>query len=231
MYLSRIREALPRVRDNIARAAVRAGGREEDVTIVAVTKGHPRDAVDAALAVGLRDIGENRVHELEARVTAVSREAAIWHMIGHLQRNKVPRAVGLFDLLHSLDSLRLAERLSREAVERDLTLRVLVQVKTSGEEAKSGFSALEAPDALGRMLALPGLRVCGVMAMAPLTQDEHVLRSSFRRAREIFEQARHQAGFEPCHLSMGMTNDYEIAVEEGSTMVRLGTALLGERAG
>lgn len=229
MYLSRIREALPVVRETLERAAERVGRRGQEVVIVAVTKGHPRAAVEAALSAGLRDIGENRVQELEARVAEVGRTAATWHMIGHLQRNKVARAVGKFDLLHSLDSQRLAESLAAEAVERGLTLPVLVQVNTSGEETKSGFTADEASDAIGRVLGLPGLSVCGIMTMAPLTQDERVLRAAFQEARKIFEDARGLARFEPRHLSMGMTNDYAIAVEEGSTMVRLGTALFGER--
>lgn len=229
MYLSRIRETLPRVKDAMACAAERVGRRGDEVVIVAVTKAHPLEAVEAALAAGLRELGENRVKELEARVAALGRGAATWHMIGHLQRNKVARAVELFDLLHSLDSLRLAERLSREATARGLRVPVLVQVNTSGEETKGGFPAAEALDAIGRMAELPGIAMRGVMTMAPLTEDERVLRATFRRAREIFEAASRVPGFEARHLSMGMTNDYVIAVEEGSTMVRLGTALFGER--
>lgn len=229
MYLSRIGERLPRVRDAIARAAEQAGRRGDEVVIVAVTKAHPLEALEAALAAGLRDLGENRVQELEARVAALGREAATWHMVGHLQRNKAARAIALFDLLHSLDSLRLAERLSREATARGLRVPVLVQVNTSGEATKGGFTAVEALDAIGRMVELGGIALRGVMTMAPLTEDERVLRATFRRAREIFEEASGIPGFEACHLSMGMTSDYVIAVQEGSTMVRLGTALFGER--
>lgn len=217
------------VRERIEQARARAG-RSEPVTLVAVTKTHPASAVLAARGAGVADVGENRVPELEEKVAEVGRGAVRWHLIGHLQRNKVRRALPLFDLLHSLDSHRLAEVVSEESVRAGAVTRVLVQVNASGEEAKGGFSAEEAVDAVGRICELPGLRVEGLMTMAPFTDDQAVLRGTFRTTRRVWEEAARQvAGFHPVHLSMGMSNDFEIAVEEGSTLVRVGTVLFGER--
>ena len=229
MERARLEQAWGRVAERIERALRRAGRRDE-VAVVVVTKGHPPAAVEAALALGLRRCGESRVQELEEKVRAVGRERAEWHFIGHLQRNKVRRALPLFDLIQSIDSLRLAEELSREAVRAGREVKGLVQVNTSGEPTKGGFAPAETLDAVGRIVTLPGLRIQGLMTIAPLTEDEAVLRRTFRAARELFEAcARAIAGFEPRHLSMGMSNDFEVAVEEGSTMLRLGTVLLGER--
>lgn len=231
MDIERIRGNLRRIEDRIAGALERAG-RSDEVAIVAVTKTHGPEVVEAAIAAGLTRFGENRVQELEAKVEAVGRDRGEWHLIGHLQRNKVRRALPLFDLVQSIDSQRLAVELSREAERADLIVEGLVQVNTSGEESKYGFSAEEAVDAVGRIVELPRLRILGLMTMAPFTDDRAVLSRTFSRARELFERcAREIPGFEARHLSMGMSNDFEIAVEEGSTMVRLGTILFGEREG
>ncbi|MDB4949276.1 MAG: alanine racemase domain protein [Gemmatimonadetes bacterium] len=217
------------VRERIERARERAG-RTEAVTLVAVTKTHPAQAVRDAIAAGLADVGENRPQELEEKVGEVGRDAVRWHLIGHLQRNKAARALPCFDLLHSLDSLRLAETLSKAAVDQGRTVRVLVQVNTSGEETKGGWGADEAMDAVGRVVALPGLSVEGMMTMAPFTADEAAVRGTFRRARALWERAAAEVqGFRALHLSMGMSNDFEAAVEEGSTLVRVGSVLFGER--
>jgi len=229
MYGARLAETLPAVRERLAGALERAGRRDE-VVIVAVTKGHGVEALEALLAAGLNRFGENRVQELEAKVAAVGRERAEWHLIGHLQRNKVRRALPLFDLVHSIDSLRLAQELSKEAERAGRTVTGLVQVNTSGEPTKGGLRAEEAVERVGRIVELPGLRIQGLMTMAPFTDDERVIRRTFAAARELFEACAKQIpAFEPRHLSMGMSNDFEVAVEEGSTMVRLGTVLLGER--
>ena len=233
MYEARLRETLPRVQERIAQAVARSG-RKTDVTLVAVTKGHPVGAVQAALALGHRDCGENRVQELEEKVGLVGREAVRWHLIGHLQRNKVKLALPLFDLIHSIDSVRLAQELSKEAVKAGATVRGLAQVNVSGEETKGGFEGSDSLAAaiaeIAQVVELPGLEVVGLMTMAPLTDDEQVLRTTFRRARELFDRCGQELqSFEPRHLSMGMSNDFELAVEEGSTMVRLGTTLFGER--
>lgn len=229
----KLRDNLQRVEARIRGASERAG-RSQDVQIVAVTKGHPVSVVRAALAVGLRRIGENRVAELESKVDAIGRDAAEWHLIGHLQRNKVRRAVSWFDLIHSIDSLRLAQELSAEAERTGNTIRGLAQVNVSGEATKGGFEASDSFDGalteIAQASALPGLEVRGLMTMAPYTSDESTLHRTFGRARELFDRCGEQVpGFKPVHLSMGMSNDYEVAVAEGSTMVRLGTVLFGER--
>lgn len=221
---------LAEVEERIGAACGRAGRDAREVTVVAVTKTHPAAAVEAALAAGLSEIGENRPQELEEKVGEIGRHRARWHLIGHLQRNKVRRTLPLVDLLHSLDSERLARKVSEEAAGGGLTARVLVQVNASGEETKGGFEPEELVDALGIICGLPGLRVEGLMTMAPWTEDERLLRRTFSALRELRDDAARQVpGFHPVHLSMGMSNDYEVAVEEGSTLVRLGTVLFGER--
>ncbi len=234
MYEQQLRSSLPRVEESIREAAQRAG-RTQAVRIIAVTKGHPIAAVRAAVAVGLSDCGENRVAELESKVEELGRSSARWHLIGHLQRNKVRKAIPLFDVVHSIDSLRLAQEISGEAERTGVTVTGLVQVNASGESAKSGIDIGRDPApgvaAIQAICALPGLRIEGVMTMAPLVEDTTILRSTFARTRELFDACSTQiANFHAQHVSMGMSNDFEIAVEEGSTMVRLGTILFGERA-
>jgi hypothetical protein len=229
MYGARLQESLPRVGDRIA-AALERSGRGEPVGIVAVTKGHPAEAVRAAVEAGLQDCGENRVAELASKRAELG-SMARWHLIGHLQRNKVRQALPLFELLHSLDSLRLAEELSREAERVGVEVRALVQVNASGEGAKGGFEVESGLEAVADVVAVPRLRIEGLMTMAPLTDDERVLRMTFRRTRALHEEcARSVPGYHARFLSMGMSNDFEIAVEEGSNLVRLGTILFGERS-
>ncbi len=228
MYRSRLQESLPRVREKVEAAATRAGRNPAEVTVVAVTKGHPSAAVEAALEAGLTDLAENRMGALEERASAFPE--ARWHMVGHVQRRKAPR---LFEagirLLHSLDSLRLARRIERVAPGAR-PLEVLVQVNTSGEKSKGGLEPDELLDGLAELGGLSALRVGGLMTMAPLTDDADLLRRTFRALGELDRRAVSEVeGYGGGHLSMGMTNDYEIAVEEGSTLVRIGTALFGER--
>lgn len=221
---------LATVRQRIAEAAGRAGRDAAEVGIVAVTKKHPIEAIEAAEAAGLRDLGENRVQELAAKVEALRDRDLRWHLIGHLQRNKARDAVDLADLIHSVDSPRLARKLSREAEEAQRAVSILIQVNTSGEESKGGFEGDGVVEQIAEVCDLPGLRVQGLMTMAPFVDDETILRATFRRTREIAERASDAiSGFESRHLSMGMSNDFEIAIEEGSTLVRLGTVLFGER--
>jgi pyridoxal phosphate enzyme (YggS family) len=227
--IEKIAENLERVRDQIEGARRRAGLVDE-VKIVAVTKTHPPSVVEAALAAGVERLGENRVQELEEKVEAIGRDRAEWHLVGHLQRNKVRQALPLFDLIHSINSVRLAKALSREAERVGQVVEGLVQVNTSGEASKYGFDEAEAVAAVSEIVELPMLRITGLMTMAPFTTDEKALRDCFAGARGLFERcSREIAGFEAINLSMGMSNDFEIAVEEGSTMVRLGTVLFGER--
>jgi pyridoxal phosphate enzyme (YggS family) len=229
MYERKVRENLPRVRDAIDTAARRVGRGEGEVTLVAVTKGHPPGAIRSALTEGIRDIGENRLEEMEEKVGLLGRDAATWHMVGHLQSRKARLAVTLSDLLHSVDTLKLAGRLSGFAVEEGLRVPALVQVNLSGEEAKAGFGSAEAVEAVHEMLELPGLEIRGFMTMAPFVEDEKALRAVFSGLRGIQEESERLTEYQGRELSMGMTNDFEVAVEEGSTMVRIGTALFGER--
>ena len=231
MWESRLNETMPAVRDRIGRALGRAGRGEDDVRIVAVTKGHPPDAAAAAARAGFGALGENRVQELAEKVAAVGRSAVEWHLIGHLQRNKARQAIELFDLIHSVDSPRLARTLASEAERAGRPVRGLLQVNVSGEETKGGFEGDEAVDALGTLGGMKGLEIHGLMTMAPWTEDEAVLRRTFGAARQLLEECLRQVpdALRGRELSMGMSNDFEIAVEEGATMLRLGTVLFGER--
>ncbi len=214
------------VRGRIQAAVVR-GGHRQDVTIVAVTKTHGPEAVQAAWDVGLRDVGENKVQEALGKMEQAAAPVR-WHLIGHLQRNKA-KHVSRFAMLHALDGERLADAVHREGLAQARAIDALLQVNVAGEETKGGY-ALDAVRAEGERLAgLSGVRVCGVMTMAPFTSDERVLRAAFAGAREAREVLR-DVGHPAAELSMGMSNDYEIAVEEGATLVRLGTVLFGARA-
>ena len=213
------------VRERAAAAA--RGGHRQQVTIIAVTKTHGPEAVHAAWEAGVHDVGENRVQEATAKMEQVDVPVR-WHLIGHLQRNKV-KALGGFALVHSLDSPRLADAMCAWGIERGHPVEVLVQVNSSGEPSKYGLAVDDLLAEAERLTTLSGLRVRGVMTMAPLTSDEAVLRATFAGAREA-RRLLVEAGLPAAELSMGMSNDYELAVEEGATMVRLGTALFGARS-
>lgn len=225
-------EALPgrvaHVRAEIARRQA-AGGWTHPVTLVAVTKGFGLDAVEAALAAGLTDLGENRVQEaLEKMDTPVGRRAT-WHLIGHLQRNKAKHVPGRFALVHSVDSTSLAEELARRAAAaRAMPLRVLVQVNVAGEAQKSGCTPVEAPGLARHIAARPELALEGLMTIAPFTSDQDVQRRTFRGLRALRDALQEEGLWLPT-LSMGMSADYGIALEEGATVIRLGTALFGPR--
>lgn len=227
-YTARLSESLPRVRERIS-GAERAAGRDEGaVRLVAVTKSLPYEALEAALAAGLRDLGENRVPELASKVERFGRDTATWHMIGHIQSRKAKDAATTSDLVHSVDSPKLARRLARVGAERGRPVEVLAQVNTSGEDSKSGFSLDSAADDIESMAELDGLHINGLMTMAPFVDDEVVLGNAFRALRLLSERLRASGRVGP-ELSMGMTNDMEVAIREGSTMVRIGTALFGPR--
>jgi pyridoxal phosphate enzyme (YggS family) len=228
----KLQERLEEVRIRIGRAAERAGRDPSGIELLPVTKGHAFELVREVAAVGFNRIGENRVDEAEEKHAALGgKEGLAWHMIGHLQRNKAARAVRLFDVVESLDSVRLARRLSLMAERSERSqLEVLVEVNTSGEASKSGLESGDLVESVREICGLPRLQVCGLMTMAPFTSDTKVLRATFRDTSALFERcAQEVEKFEPVTLSMGMSNDFEIAVEEGSTRVRLGTVLLGER--
>jgi pyridoxal phosphate enzyme (YggS family) len=206
--------------------AVERGGHGQNVTIVAVTKTHGPDAVQAAWEAGLRDVGENRVQEALGKMDVVTVPVR-WHLIGHLQRNKV-KALDRFAMLHALDSARLADSVNELGLSRGKAMDVLVQVNAAEEQTKGGYAMRELSAESARLAKMNGLRIQGVMTMARLDADERELRATFsaaRDARTVLATDGHPA----TELSMGMSSDYEIAVEEGATMVRLGTALFGER--
>ena len=218
-----------RVADVRARidAAVARGGHAQQVTIVAVTKTHGPDAARAAYEAGLHDVGENKVQEALRKMAAVDVPVR-WHLIGHLQRNKI-KALEQFVLLHSLDSSRLADAVCELGIARGRAIDALVELNLSGEDSKGGFTVSELLPEAERLASLSGVRIRGVMTMASFTAAESELHRTFagaREARDILTEAGHPAE----ELSMGMSSDYEIAVEEGATIVRLGTTLFGARA-
>lgn len=226
MPFSDLPERVAEVRGRIAAAAAR-GGHGQSVTLVAVTKTHGPEAVVAAVEAGVPDVGENRVQEALQKMEQVKVEAR-WHLIGHLQRNKV-KALPRFVLTHSLDRPGLADDIDAFARTQRRAFDVLMQVNVVGEESKGGYPPAAWEAEAQRLRGLAGVRVRGVMTMAPLDADETTVRAVFagaRRAREVLRAAGHEA----TELSMGMSDDFEIAVEEGATCVRLGTVLFGARA-
>jgi pyridoxal phosphate enzyme (YggS family) len=217
-----IAENIREVQGRIGRACERSRRLPDEITLVAITKGVEVQAIRAAFDLGIRNFGENRVQEAEEKIAQISalRPAVAWHMVGHLQSNKAKIAVELFDIIHSVDSVRLAEILNRRAVE---PFPVLLEVNVSGEATKSGFSLSEVGAAVKEIWQLPNLKLMGLMTVAPLAADPEQVRPVFSKLREL----RDSLGLE--HLSMGMTDDFEVAVEEGATMLRIGRAIFGER--
>ena len=227
MNFGALSERLAAVRAEIARRQG-AGRWTHPVTIVAVTKGFGLDAVQAALEVGLTELGENRVQEAVPKIDDPVGRRASWHLIGHLQRNKAKLVPGRFVLVQSVDSLALAEELERRAAARGVTQRVLLQVNVAGEAQKSGCALDEAPALASAVARLPRLRLEGLMTLAPLTDDVDVQRRTFGGLRRLRDAMQEDGLWLPA-LSMGMSADYATAVEEGTTMIRLGTALFGPR--
>jgi PLP dependent protein len=208
-------------------AARRRGGRQRTVALIAVTKTYGADAVAAAWRAGVHDVGENRVQEAVAKMEVVDVPVR-WHLIGHVQRNKV-KAVDRFAMVHSMDSARLADALHALGLARGRPVEALLEVNVSGEASKYGWTPEDVRAEAERLIERPGVRVRGVMTMAALDADEGELRATFRGARAACDVLR-AAGHPAEELSMGMSNDFEIAVEEGATMVRVGTVLFGARS-
>jgi pyridoxal phosphate enzyme (YggS family) len=227
-----IAERIAAVRQRIEQAAARAGRDPAGVTLVAVSKNHPPDAVRAALDAGVVDFGENRMQEAEAKLATLAdcRPRLHWHFVGHLQSNKVRKVLAFADLIHSVDEVELAQRLDRAAGDLARTARILVQVDLAGEETKSGLPAASLLDALDQMRQLSHLCVEGLMLLPPYEEDAERVRQFFRRLRELRDEARRAGLLAGGELSMGMSHDLEVAVEEGATLVRVGTAIFGERA-
>ena len=227
--LPRLRGRLDEIRERISQAAKRSGRALGDVVLVGVTKSVPVDVVRVVVEAGLGDLGENRVQEAEEKIQGVGHAAARWHLVGHLQRNKAGRAATLFDRIHSVDRIELAEALSKRGAAEGRTLRVLVQVHVSGEASKHGVAPGELERLLERVRELPGLCVDGLMSIGPPVERAEDARPYFVRTRELRDAAERRLGLELPHVSMGMSADYEVAIEEGSTLVRVGTALFGPR--
>ncbi len=228
-----IADRVAAVRERIALAAARAGRRPEDVTLVAVSKTFPAEAVRAGFEAGLRDFGENKVQEAEAKIASLGdlrAAGARFHLIGHLQDNKARKAAALFDRVHSIDGADRARRLARFLAETRREMPIFVQVDLAGEAAKHGVPEGELFPTLETIRALDALRVEGLMTLPPATDDPESARPYFRRLRELRDDALERGLLRGSHLSMGMSHDLEPAVEEGATMVRVGTALFGGRA-
>ena len=227
MNADKLKDNLDSVHERMAGACARAGRNEADVRLVAVTKTVTADVAAQLVELGVMDIGENRVQEAARKREALAGLDVAWHMIGHLQTNKVKDALRLFDVIHSVDSFHLAEAVSKRASSQGETASVLVQVDVAGEETKFGVPVADAAAEIQRMSELPGLRIEGLMTMAPFVDDAETVRPVFARLREVAGEidALGLPGVEMRHLSMGMTQDFEIAIEEGATLIRVGSAL------
>jgi pyridoxal phosphate enzyme (YggS family) len=233
---------LKRVQDQIAAAADRAGRKTEEITLIGVSKTFGAEAIRDAYALGLRDFGENRVQEWDSKRAGCEGLAARWHLIGHLQSNKARRAAQIFDTVDSVDSLGLAQKLSAAVADSTAdspadsagrTLDVLIEVQLAPEESKSGVLEAEVPALAEGILALPGLRLRGLMAIPPFLERAEDVRKYFRKLRELRDSLRTRfgsgAGAAFSELSMGMSHDFEVAIEEGATQIRIGTAIFGAR--
>jgi pyridoxal phosphate enzyme (YggS family) len=227
-----IRDNLLRLQERIAAAARRAGRRSDEITLIGVAKTQPAEAIRAAYEAGLRHFGENRVQEWEGKRAALGDLQGIWHLVGHLQSNKAVRAAGLFHSVDSVDDFALAERLARarEGPSDARKLRVLLEVRVEEEESKSGVKVEETAALAERVVALSQLDLAGLMCIPPFLEDTEKVRPYFRRLRELRDSLARKIGRELPVLSMGMSHDFEVAVEEGATEVRVGTAIFGSRA-
>jgi PLP dependent protein len=220
------------IRDRISRAAHAAGRSPESIRLVAVSKTFPTEVIEEAIAAGQCCFGENRIQEAEPKITSLrSRHRLEWHLVGHLQSNKAHRAVELFDVVHSLDSARLAARLSKACVEAGKSLSVLIQVDLGQEETKFGADPIQLREIVAAVGSLQGLRLDGLMTLPPFFEDPEMARPYFTRLRELRDALeKEQPGcLGQQHLSMGMSHDFETAIREGATIVRIGTAIFGVR--
>ena len=226
-----IRERLARVRERIARAAQRAGRRAQDITLIAVSKTFDPEIVQQAVDAGALDLGENRVQEAATKVGAFKAKNLRWHLIGHLQSNKAKQALSIFDVIHSVDSRELVERLDRLAGELERRPTVLAQVDLAQEPTKSGALESELPAIVEALDSARHLDFRGLMTLPPFFDSPEMTRSYFQRLRVILEGLNRTRAAERrlTELSMGMSHDFEVAIEEGATMVRVGTAVFGAR--
>jgi pyridoxal phosphate enzyme (YggS family) len=231
MATTSIRENLQQVQERIFAAARRAGRSVEEITLIGVSKTHPAEAIREAYEAGLRHFGENRVQEREGKQAGIQRLNATWHLIGHLQSNKAARAAKLFHAIDSVDDFSLAQRLDRARGESGVTekMRVLVEVHIAEEETKTGASVKDLSTLAEKIVALPMLELAGLMCIPPFAENPEDTRPHFRRLRELRDELAKQLGRGLPVLSMGMSHDFEVAIEEGATEVRVGTALFGTR--
>lgn len=220
-----------RIRERISQAAERVGRGAEEVTLIGVSKTHPASAIREAYEAGVRHFGENRVQEWDGKLAGTEGLVATWHLIGHLQSNKAARAAKLFHSVDSVDDLALAQRLHRARGEAGLSgkLRVLIEVWVAEEETKSGAAIEQFPELAENIAQLPRLELRGLMCIPPFLQETERVRPYFRRLRELREDLEKKLGLALPVLSMGMSHDFEVAIEEGATEVRVGTALFGSR--
>jgi len=227
-----IQSRLKRVKERIEAVALSSGRAPKTVKLVAVSKTVPADRILAAIKAGVTDLGENYVQEAREKIEALRAESIFWHFIGHLQSNKAKYAVRLFDLIHSVDSLKLAKELNKRASAIGKVQKILVQVNISGEATKSGIETEQAVDLVRQIVPLESLAVCGLMTMPPYFNAPDKVRPYFRALRDLKDIIRKEAiaNVDMTELSMGMTGDFEAAIEEGATLVRIGTAIFGERA-
>lgn len=226
---ARVGDNVARIREQVARAAARSGRQAEEIRIIAAAKTKPPEMIRAAIDAGIADIGENYVQEAAGKIEAVAAPAR-WHLIGHLQRNKAARAVGIFDVIQTVDSLALADAIERQAKDRGKVVEVLVEVNIGNEASKSGVAPARVGALLSELRTRPHLRVTGLMAIPPAVAEAAQARPYFASLRRLRDElAAGMPGLR--ELSMGMSDDFEVAIEEGATMVRIGRALFGPREG
>lgn len=218
------------VMKNILKACEKAGRDPESVKLIAVSKTKPAEDIEEIYSLGQRDFGENKVQELSQKIEILPDDIK-WHLIGHLQHNKVKYIIGKTELIHSVDSERLALTISKEAVKHNVTADVLIEVNVAGEESKFGVTTDETIELIEKISKLPGIHICGLMTIAPFVADPEENRPVFRKLRELSVDIADKKidNVTMSVLSMGMTNDYMVAIEEGATLVRVGTAIFGER--
>jgi len=221
---------LREIRQRMARSASRAGRAAEDITLVAVSKTFPPEAIRDAYELGVRHFGENRVQEWESKRSTVTGLDATWHLIGHLQSNKARRAANLFSRVDSVDSIALAQKLDATAAAEGNRLKVLIEVHQGGEETKSGVPEADLPALTKGMAHLRNLELLGLMTIPPYFEEPERVRPYFRRLRELRDKTGAQLGLPLKVLSMGMSHDFEIAIEEGATEIRVGTGIFGQRS-
>jgi PLP dependent protein len=226
--MSEISENLKRVRDRIAQAANKSGRRIDDIELVAISKTHDADRVREAVEAGQTLFGESRIQEARAKIPELPSNLR-WHFVGHLQKNKIRHALPFFELFHGVDSLELAREMDRIAGETGARPRILLQVNVAGEGSKFGFRPDQLRQEMEPLLALPRLSIEGLMIIPPLAEEAEASRKFFVELRELRDGLEKDHDLKLPHLSMGMTNDYAVAVEEGATLVRVGTAIFGER--